>query len=417
MNPRDPKNPNSPGPQSLAEATQLRARGMVPWILLATLAVGVATLFVLHFQYEIIVATSLMWGAALYVTGALLGFLFGIPKIAELQVAPATQANGTAGVDSGGQVQEVPKGVPAVARRSSGINSNLVEVSDWLTKIIVGVGLVELKNLPEYGRSLANFMGESLGKAPRVPPSTHLTSVAGAISLFFGVLGFITGYLLTRIYLSIIMNDADRSAEQISDLRLSGGEVVSTPTMLGNLQSSVEDLQRAVAQGMGGASAPVAPFAAAAALGQDFAAIPAAASPDVTAPVRSVLWVDDKPRNNTLIVDQLQRAGVQVQRALSTDEGLAALRRGSFGVVITDMQRPESSTDGQPAGIRFLRQLADLAPAGGDDAVRPVAIVYCGKGSAARYGDQATRAGATAVTSSPVELISILTRVIPGFGG
>ncbi len=50
------------------------------------------------------------------------------------------------------------------------INSNLVEVSDWLTKIIVGVGLIELKSLPGSARSMAAFIAPSLATDTQTRP-------------------------------------------------------------------------------------------------------------------------------------------------------------------------------------------------------------------------------------------------------
>src|SRR5215207_3296326 len=67
---------------------------------------------------EIFAVGSIAFGAAFGV-GALVGFLFGIPRRFQREGSdPAL----------GGLV----------------VNTNLEQISDWLTKIIVGVGLVEI---------------------------------------------------------------------------------------------------------------------------------------------------------------------------------------------------------------------------------------------------------------------------------
>src|SRR5882762_1055624 len=66
------------------------------------------------------ISTSLLWALACFVSGAAVGFLFGIPKI--LQTANSIGGSTTTATAYNQQV-----------------NTNLVEISDWLTKIIVGL--------------------------------------------------------------------------------------------------------------------------------------------------------------------------------------------------------------------------------------------------------------------------------------
>jgi len=90
--------------------------------------------------------------------GGLLGFLFGIPKV-NRQYAP------------GDDYAKSRKYFP---------NTNLEEVSDWLTKIIIGVGLTQLIRIPEYLRNLATgilkhveYHQVSGNAAPPYPGSGH----------------------------------------------------------------------------------------------------------------------------------------------------------------------------------------------------------------------------------------------------
>jgi hypothetical protein len=83
---------------------------------------------------------------------------------------------------------------------STAVNTNLEQISDWLTKIIVGVSLV---NSEQVGRTIlmaAREMSYAIGGGPVG------VSVALAILVYFGVLGLLGGYLLTRLFLQPAFN-------------------------------------------------------------------------------------------------------------------------------------------------------------------------------------------------------------------
>ena len=104
------------------------------------------------------------WALALALVGILVGFLFGIPRVLQHsgRAAPAAQ---------GGQGQGQAAAADASNDRDRDyeqrVNTNLEEISDWLTKIIVGLGLVQLKEVPSYIVSLANTIAPSLGEITR----------------------------------------------------------------------------------------------------------------------------------------------------------------------------------------------------------------------------------------------------------
>jgi hypothetical protein len=123
----------------------------------------------------------LLAGASL-LTGALLGFLFGIPKV--------IQAEGRTEQENGRETQYR-------------VNTNLEQISDWLTKIIVGLGLVTLATLPDRFYVLATACGEAIGRS---------AGIAGAIIVHFALAGFLSAYLWTRLMLTIEFSRADRSA-------------------------------------------------------------------------------------------------------------------------------------------------------------------------------------------------------------
>lgn len=117
----------------------------------------------------------------------------------------------------------------------------------------------------------------------------------------------------------------------------------------------------------------------------------------------AVLWVDDRPENNALLIDQLMTDGVQVDIARTTADGLARASRRSYGAVVTDMGRWEDGRYRTEAGLDLVRQLR----AAGD--ATPLLVFASGR-AVREYGDAARAAGAEAATSSGVELLGFLRR-------
>jgi ABC-type amino acid transport system permease subunit len=112
-------------------------------------------------------AIAVLWAAACLVIGAIIGFLFGIPR-------PAN-------------------------RSSTKDESPIEQIADWLTKIIVGLSLTKLGKIPGYLDSLASYVMDGIGK------ETASHSAALAMILYFSALGFIGGCVLTNIFLEDII--------------------------------------------------------------------------------------------------------------------------------------------------------------------------------------------------------------------
>jgi transcription initiation factor TFIIIB Brf1 subunit/transcription initiation factor TFIIB len=78
------------------------------------------------------------------------------------------------------------------------------QISDWLTKLLVGAGLVELKQLPAAIDSAAQYIAPAMASSTlTVGPA--LVSVAAAVLIYFSVEGFIGGYIFTRVYFVIVL--------------------------------------------------------------------------------------------------------------------------------------------------------------------------------------------------------------------
>lgn len=84
------------------------------------------------------------------------------------------------------------------------LNNSLVEISDWLTKIIVGLGLVNLKEIPGYLISL----GEYVQTASKYEGQL-LNVYSISIVIYFGFLGLYIGYNYMRLVLSNKYKNAD----------------------------------------------------------------------------------------------------------------------------------------------------------------------------------------------------------------
>ena len=183
----------------------------INWLVLP--AMGLAFLIVFwRFGFGSHTATAMMWAFACLCGGGFVGFLFGIPRVAappEREPAAAPRARP--------RDDDEPAGV---WRGGGGwqSNSNLVEISDWLTKIIVGLGLIHLKDLPPAASRLAAHVAASFG----ADGPERAEAFVLALMIAFTVIGFVTGYLYTRIFLQ----GALRRAEDVM-LRAERRQVVS----------------------------------------------------------------------------------------------------------------------------------------------------------------------------------------------
>jgi hypothetical protein len=131
-----------------------------------------------------IFALSTLIAACAFALGALLGFLFGVPQY----FARGAEAN------------------PATTKATYQPNTNLTQVSDWLTKIIIGVGLVEFGQLTDTIGRLGDSLEPTLGDSPAAKP------FGIALVVGFFVIGFLVGYLYTRLRLQWAFAAADRGA-------------------------------------------------------------------------------------------------------------------------------------------------------------------------------------------------------------
>ena len=136
--------------------------------------------FALQFRGDVhtilyVLATSVAIAGASVTVGALLGFIFGVPRLL--------------------QSDDLDKGQLRILS-----NSNLEQISDWLTKILVGVGLVQIQNVPSALAQLGAILEPGLGSAS--------SSAAFGVSttLYCFVIGFVLMYMWTRTRFLEVLN-------------------------------------------------------------------------------------------------------------------------------------------------------------------------------------------------------------------
>lgn len=119
---------------------------------------------------------------------------------------------------------------------------------------------------------------------------------------------------------------------------------------------------------------------------------------------RSILWVDDQPKNNGVFIQQLSDRGITVELAPSTENGLAKFDRGQHSLIISDMGRTEDGRYSADAGLELLKRIR----AKNKDV--PF-VVFCSSRGVREYEREAMAEGATGITSSETELYGFLSTV------
>ena len=122
---------------------------------------------------------------------------------------------------------------------------------------------------------------------------------------------------------------------------------------------------------------------------------------DLDDDISAILWVDDHPKNNALLIASLQNSGIAVSSAMNTKEAVERFKHGSFDCVISDSCRHEGrELDNCQAGIELASQIRVM------NSKVPI-YLYTDKVDA-KFKQKAEDAGATAVTSSPSVLLKLL---------
>jgi hypothetical protein len=143
---------------------------------------------------------------AAFVTGCLAGLVVGIPRFVSSgalrhdveagRLPPKPASPRPASTVGSADVTAADRADQDQATRFAP-SSNLAEISDWLTKLLLGAGLVELTRLGGPLGALFDAVARGLGS---VPPSGPATVVAAAILVTYVILGFLDGYVVTTLW-------------------------------------------------------------------------------------------------------------------------------------------------------------------------------------------------------------------------
>ena len=178
-------------------------------------------------------ALGLLVAAAAACVGALLGFLFGLPRSGdEVRTSQVPPNGGAAGAHAG----EVPAEGDEAGRRPPRANNNLLEISDWLTKIIIGAGLVGLKDLLRWISRVAQIVGEGAGLE-----GAAQAAFGGAVLTFFFGWGFLFLYIQTRTIISVIFVATERALEDVLRRRIQAVAGQVQEAVAGQVKEQVQD--------------------------------------------------------------------------------------------------------------------------------------------------------------------------------
>jgi hypothetical protein len=161
--------------------------GVILWLVIIFFCgLGDIVLFALqsndHSQFRSIVGAGFLIAGAFFVSGILIGFIFGIPRVMS-QEQIRSESSKVGGTST--KKRALNSGI-------YGENSNLDQISDWLTKILVAIGLTQLTQIPDALGRYAERVGPAFGGFQ----SSYMFSIA--ILIFFSLDGFLIGYLWTR---------------------------------------------------------------------------------------------------------------------------------------------------------------------------------------------------------------------------
>jgi hypothetical protein len=155
--------------------------------------------------------------------GSLVGFLFGIPR-------QTRQSN----LDKNDSSHDKP--TEDAGRHAD--PTNLEQVSDWLTKVILGAGLSQLSKLPGALNLIGNRFSEGLDGNALLPILIVMYSL---------VFGFFAGYLLTQLFLAQALQRAEDAAKSVTEVLNTVGnleKLEKTSAATATLEAAVSNLPK-----------------------------------------------------------------------------------------------------------------------------------------------------------------------------
>ena len=366
----DTPDPDAPANQPSDETKrQSEVYRSAQQFLLVTSAVGLVLPFIFAAQASTLLdvvsvtAVGLAIVLASMAMGGIFGFIFGVPT--------TLQGNRAA-------VPPAEDGARPVARSAYTGNTSLEQISDWLTKILVGVGLTQLASIPAGLTSVGSFLAAGLGGLPGA-------DVFATVLFIFAVLnGFFLSYLWARLQLPGLF--------ALSDVQAIAVDAAAAGRQQGQAQGLAKGKQLIEEQGPARQLPPV----------EAEATPPDPQSAAVEGPIRA-LWVDDNPDNNRTIRQVLtDYFNVEFDLVSDTRSAMAALKSGKdrYAFVITDMGR----VGDRSAGYTLLREMKTAE-------ITPPTIIYAARANP-ELEAEAKRRGAVGLTNTPNQLTDLVRKIV-----
>ncbi|ERN43200.1 tetratricopeptide TPR_1 repeat-containing protein [Rubidibacter lacunae KORDI 51-2] len=146
--------------------------------------------------------TTATVGGGCLLLGGLVGFLFGVPRTIESNF----------NIEKHNNREDISEN--STSKNNSDLikaNTNLEQISDWLTKILVGVGLTQIEPILRfYKNSVLPGISPVFSGASGISADA-VRSYTTAVIIYFSICGFFIGYLWSRVYLT---NSLRRNAYQ-----------------------------------------------------------------------------------------------------------------------------------------------------------------------------------------------------------
>ena len=204
------------GPPEPAETSNPFVRRGALWARLAlrlSLVIGIVSILVYASTQKSLVeffhtaGLGLLLLCASFLIGGMFGFLFGIPR--KLQQAPAPEKPSP---ESDTEEEDKPGDKPKeVARAGYESNTSLEQISDWLTKILIGLTLTQWKDLRAGFQKMTEYIALAFGAGSAV--------FVGGIIIVGSLCGFFFGYLSTRLFLWLALTESDTVGASLSEAR------------------------------------------------------------------------------------------------------------------------------------------------------------------------------------------------------
>jgi hypothetical protein len=178
--------------------------------------------------------------------GAGLGFLFALPRILTKDDVPDTTP-----------VTADASATRSLRKRLLGSNTNLERVSDWLTTMIVGVGLTQLGSINDALYRFRVFLQDTVTVFPGGPKGSAgvLPSVGPMVLLFGLVFGFLFVYLYTRIIISVLLHKVEQdlqttlsgdAAHAVRDLATTVSGFTENPALMSLAKNEVPSVDEGI---------------------------------------------------------------------------------------------------------------------------------------------------------------------------